>query len=127
MTIQTIVQLAKTLRSKRKSKSPYAKPNARAALRALNLATTATQTQAGPSRPMQAALQLASSQPRNQEHLLPIDHPTTNGQTAAPLPTCTIAPSIPHTTSGEYPLICISDELGVHVTEAIKNMFKTIQ
>lgn len=81
------------LRSKRKSKSPYARPNAHPALRALNPATTATQTQAGPSRPTQAAVQFVSTQPQNQEHQLPVDDPTTSEQTAVPPPT--IAPSIP--------------------------------
>uniref|UniRef100_A0A8W8NCW6 Uncharacterized protein n=1 Tax=Magallana gigas TaxID=29159 RepID=A0A8W8NCW6_MAGGI len=85
------------LRSKRKSKSPYARPNAHPALRALNPATTATQTQAGPSRPTQAAVQFVSTQPQNQEHQLPVDDPTTSEQTAVPLPS--IAPSIPLSTS----------------------------
>lgn len=107
------------LRSKRKSKSPYARPNAHPALRALNPATTATQTQAGPSRPTQAAVQFVSTQPQNQEHQLPVDDPTTSEQTAVPLPS--IAPSIPLSTSGENPLISISDELGVHVPQTIKD------
>lgn len=96
------------------------------ALRVLNPATTATQTKSDSSRVTQAAVQLASSQPQNQQHPLAVDDPTTNEQAAAPIPT--IAPSVPLTTSGENPLISISDELGVYVPKAIKekNMVKTV-
>lgn len=96
------------LRYKRKSKLPYARRNAHPTLRALNPAITAIQTQADRSRPTQAAAQLASSLP--QKHQLPVDDPTTNEQTVAPLPT--IAPSIPLTASGKNPF-------GVHVPQAI--------
>lgn len=60
-----------------------------------------------------------STQPQNQEHQLPVDDPTTSEQNAVPLPS--IAPSFPLSTSGENPLISISDELGVHVPQTIKD------
>lgn len=102
----------------RKTSRAYAWPNAHPALRALNPATTAAHTQSVSSRPTQAAVQLVSSQPQNEEHPLAVDDPTTNEQATAPIPT--IASSIPFTTSGETPLVSISDELGVHVPQAIK-------
>lgn len=58
--------------------------------------------------PTQAAVQLAASRPQNQVYPLAVDEFTTNEQAAAPIPT--IAPSIPLTVSGEYPLISIFDK-----------------
>lgn len=94
-------------------------PNAHPALRALNPATTATQTQAAPSRSTQAAVQFVSTQPQNQEHQLPVDDPTTSEQTAVALPP--MAPLIPLSTSGENPFISISDDHWVYVPQTIKD------
>lgn len=77
-------------------------------LRALKLTSTATQTQSNSGMPTQAAVQLAASRPQNQVYPLAVDEFTTNEQAAAPIPT--IAPSIPLTVSGEYPLISIFDK-----------------